>query len=45
VTNAVAGEVVVGQAKEVVGMVDGDLADVILDGSAEGHAELRHLVG
>ena len=26
-------------------MVDGDLADVILDGAAEGHAELRHGVG
>ena len=26
-------------------MVDGDVADVVLDGSAEGHAELGHAVG
>ena len=39
--DAVAGEVVVGKAEEVVGIVDGDFADVVLDGAAEGHAELR----
>ena len=40
-----AGEVVGGEAEEVVGVVDGDLADVVLDRAAEGHAELGHLVG
>ncbi len=40
-----AGEVVVGEAEEVVGIVDGDLPNVVLDGAAEGHAELRHGVG
>ena len=43
--DAVAGEVVGGEAEEVVGVVDGDLADVVLDGAAEGHAEGGHAVG
>ncbi len=43
--NAMTGEVVVGEAEEVVWVVDGDGADVILDGATEGHGELSHAVG
>jgi len=43
--DAVTSEVVGGKAEEVVGVVDGDLADVVLHGAGEGHGELGHALG